>query len=254
MGSIAIWLITFVCAFGGALAGLFLSSALPQHHLSKESKDAIKMGAGLIATLTALVLGLLITSAKDSFDGMNSMMTQSGSRIILLDRVLARYGPETRAIREELHGSVTSSLEVIWGKGKAREVSLNRFEKTAKMEDIQGKLRGLSPQNDTQRWFQSQALELTNSLLQARWLAIEEAQVALPSAFFIVLLFWLTALFASFGLLASRNTTVFVVLFVCAVSVAGAVFLIYEMNQPLNGMIQVSKAPMLKALAYLGTK
>jgi len=252
MDSFPIGVTTFICAFGGALIGLFLASILPEHHLSKESKDAIKMGAGFIATLTALVLGLLITSAKDSFDAINNSMAQGGSRIILLDRVLANYGPETQAIREKLRGSVAAGIETIWFKGKERAAKLHAFEATAGMEAIQSELRKLAPQNDVQRSFQSQAIDLSNELLQMRWLTIEQAQISLPMPFFTVLLFWLAVLFASIGMLASRNTTVLVVLFVCAISISGAVFLIYEMNQPLEGMIRVSKNPLLKAIEYLG--
>jgi hypothetical protein len=252
MNSIGVAVITFTCAFGGALIGLLLCSVLPQHHLSKESKDAIKMGAGLIATLTALVLGLLISSAKDSFDTMNGAMTQGGTKIILLDRTLAGYGPEVSAVRDQLRRSVVAMVATIWSKNKNNKARLNAFESAREMEDIQRKLRGLTPQNDFQRSLQSQAINISNELLQARWLAIEQAQISLPAPFFGVLLFWLAALFASIGLLASRNGTVFVVLFVCAISVAGAVFLIHEMNGPLAGMIKVSKAPLLKVLDHLG--
>lgn len=252
MGSVMIGLITFACAFGGALIGLFLASVLPEHHRSKESKDAIKMGAGFIATLTALVLGLLITSAKDSFDQMSNAMAEGGARVILLDRALAHYGPETKSIRDELRGSVATGIDVIWGKGKEQTAKVRAFEATPGMETVQSELRKLVPQNDIQRSFRSQAIDLSNELLQTRWQTIEQAQITLPTPFFVVLLFWLAALFASIGLLASRNTTVFVVLFVCAISISGAVFLIHEMNRPLDGMIRVSKKPLLKALEHIG--
>jgi len=92
-------LIAFVCIFGGALLGLFLRTLLPEHHLRDDSRDALKLGAGLIATLVALVLGLLVSSAKSSFDAMNSGLTELGAKVILLDRILAQYGPETMEAR-----------------------------------------------------------------------------------------------------------------------------------------------------------
>lgn len=252
MGSMPIGLITFVCAFGGALTGLFLVSKLPEHHLSKESKDAIKMGAGFIATLTALVLGLLISSAKDSFDQMSNAMAQGGTKVILLDRVLAHYGPETKTVRAFLRDSVAVGVDAIWGKDKKQPAKVRAFEATPGMETVQSEIRKLLPQNDVQRSFQVQAIDLSNELLQTRWQTIEQAQVTLPTPFFVVLLFWLSALFAATGLLASRNPTVLVVLLVCAISISGAVFLIHEMNRPLDGIIQVSKKPLLKALEYIG--
>src|SRR5262245_32663838 len=90
------------CIFSGALLGLLLQRLLPNHHLSKETQDIVKLSAGTIATLTAMVLGLLVSSAKNSFDTMNNGIVQSAARIILLDRDLASYGPETKAAREQL--------------------------------------------------------------------------------------------------------------------------------------------------------
>lgn len=252
MSSIIIGLVTFACAFGGVLTGLFIRKFLPEHHLNKESRDAITMGAGLIVTLTALVLGLLISSAKDNFDAMNNSLVQNGAKIIVLDRVLGHYGPETATIREELRNIVTSSIAMIWPRGKSSEAALKRYEATPRMEDIQDKLRELVPQNDSQHSFQSQALGISNELLQSRWLTIEQMQGSLPTVLLAVLLFWLVVLFTSLGMLAPRNATVFAVLFVCALSVSGAVFLIYEMNRPLTGMMKISDAPLLKALEYLG--
>lgn len=95
MNSLAIGLIVFFCVFGGALVGLFLHSALPEHHLGGESKDAVKVGIGLIATMTALVLGLLVSTAKASYDAKHNELTQMAADTLLLDRVLASYGPET---------------------------------------------------------------------------------------------------------------------------------------------------------------
>ena len=96
MSPVAISFVAVACIFGGILLGAFIRTNLPEHHLSGESKDALKLGIGMIATLSALVLGLLIASAKSNFDTMNNGLKQAGSRVILLDRVLAQYGPETR--------------------------------------------------------------------------------------------------------------------------------------------------------------
>ena len=249
MNSLLIGLITFVCALGGALLGLSLRGVLPEHHLSQESKDAIKMGAGFIATLTALVLGFLISSAKDSFDTMNGALTRGGARVILLDRTLAHYGQETAPIRSELRGIVESGVKAIWSKEARRQAA---FERVARMERIQSLIVGMVPLTDAQRWLQSRALEFCGELLEERWQALEQKQLSLPTPFWAVLLLWLVALFASIGLLAARNNTVYAVLFVCALSISGAVFLVHEMNEPMAGLIHVSQKPLLKALDHLG--
>src|SRR5205814_10587752 len=114
MSSMTIGLICAGCMFGGALLGLLLNRLLPEHHLRDNSKDTVKLAAGMIATLGALVLGLLVGSAKSSFDATNTAITQSGAKIILLDRVLANYGPETKDAREQLRRAVAAGIEMFW--------------------------------------------------------------------------------------------------------------------------------------------
>jgi len=252
MSSITIGLISAGCIFGGAVFGLFLQGLLPEHHLRDTSKDTVKVVAGTIATLSALVLGLLVGSAKSSFDATNTAIVQNGAKIILLDRVLAAYGPETKDLREQFRGNVAAGIEMFWPEEKGEGSGMAGFERAAPMEAIQAKLRGLAPATDAQRQLLSQAEQITNDMLQARWLLIEQAQSALPLPFLVVLLFWLTMLHLSFGLFAPRNWTVFAVLLISALSVSGAIFIILEMNHPLQGMIKVSSAPMRKALEHLG--
>jgi len=249
---VIIALICSGCIFGGALLGLWLRTLLPEHHLRDESKDAVKVGAGIIATMAALVLGLLISSAKSSFDATGVLVTQGSAKIVLLDRVLAQYGPETKEAREQLRSFVTAGIEMIWPEEKSELSGLTAFERAKGIEFLQEKLRELTPRNDTQRLLLSQAQQISGDLLYFRWLSIEQAQSELPMPFFVVLLFWLTMLYVSFGLFAPRNATVITALFLGAVSVSAAIFLILEMNRPLAGMIKVSSGPLRKALEHLG--
>src|SRR5207248_759492 len=140
----------------------------------------------------------------------------------------------------------------VLARGKDVGSGMTAFERANAMEMIQAKLRSLTPTTDAQRQLLSQAEQISNDMLQARWLLIEQAQSALPVPFLVVLLFWLTMLFLSFGLFAPRNATVIIVLLIGAMSVSGAIFIILEMNHPLRGMIKVSSAPMRKALEHLG--
>jgi hypothetical protein len=252
INSQTICLISAGCIFGGALLGLLLYGLLPEQHLRDNSKDTVKVVAGMIATLSALVLGLLVSSAKSSFDATNSAITQNGAKIILLDRVLAAYGPETKDIREQLRRAVVAGIEMFWPEEKNGGSGMTAFERANAMEMIQTKLRELTPATDAQRQLLSQAQQISGDMLQARWLLIEQAQSALPMPFLVVLLFWLTMLHLSFGLFAPRNATVIIVLLISALSVSGAIFIILEMNHPLQGMIKASSAPMRKALEHLG--
>jgi hypothetical protein len=252
MSSTTIALISAGCIFGGVLLGMFLRSRLPGHHLSSDSKDTVKLGAGMIATLAALVLGLLVSSAKGTFDTMNAEITLGASKIVLLDRVLANYGPAAKDAREQLQRSVAAGIAVIWPEEKPVVPGMTTFEHAQGMELVQAKLRELVPATDAQRQLLAQAMQISNDLLQSRWLLIEQTTNALPTPFLVMLLFWLTMLHMSFGLFAPRNATVIFVLLVCALSVSGAIFLILEMNHPMSGFIKVSSAPMLKALEHLG--
>jgi hypothetical protein len=252
VGSLTISLIAFASIFGGALLGMFLRPFLPVHHLSEETKDIVKLGAGLIATMAALVLGLLISSAKGTYDNMNSELKQTSSKVILLDRVMAHYGPETKEIRDLLRQVVSSSVRRAWtlekdaGTGTAGARRVN-------FEDIQDRLQRLSPKNEVQRWNQSRALQMSDAIAEARWHLVEQfGQSSIPMPFLVILIFWLTAIFTTFGLFSPRNATVVTVLVLCALSLAASLFLIQELDHPYQGLIKVPGAPLRNALEQLG--
>jgi hypothetical protein len=236
--------------FGGALLGMALGRALGTDALSADSKDAIKLGAGTVSLMSALVLGLLVSSAKSNFDATNDALTQGAAKLIMIDRVLQRYGPEATPIRDELRRAVERGLELIWGdvEGESR---IKVLERSAPMERVLDALRGLAPKTETQSALRAHAVQLCNELLLSRWLQIEQAQTPMPRAFLAILFFWLTMLYTSFGLLAPRNGTVIAVLLVGALSLGTAIFLILEMNDPMGGAIRASSGPLRNALEHL---
>jgi hypothetical protein len=252
MSDLTISMIALGCLLGGMLLGMWFQYLLPNHHLSKESQDTVKLGAGLVATMSALVLGLLVSSAKSSFDAVNVSIAQNGARFIQLDQLLADYGPETGELRGLLKASLAERIEKIWSTGKNAPAGIGAIEKSTVARDFQTKLGDLTPKSDRQRLLLAQAQQISTDVAQNRLLLIEQQQAALPAVFLALLIFWLSLLFISFGLFAPRNHTVLTVLFVCAVSVASAIFLILEMSHPLEGIIRVSRAPLLKALELIG--
>ena len=252
MNSLTIGFITAGCIFGGVLLGMLLQKVLPEHHLDTASKDTVKVGAGMLATLTALVLGLLVSSAKSSFDGMNAGIAQTGAKIILLDHILADYGPETKELREQLRNTVASVIERVWPAKKSASGGLRAVESVDVAKTLQAKLRELTPKSDLQKSLLAQASQISGDVLQTRLLLVEQQQNELPSIFLVLLIFWLTGLFISFGLFAPRNGTVLAVLLICALSVSSAIFLVLEMNRPLDGFIKVSNAPLRKAVELIG--
>jgi hypothetical protein len=252
MSSIAIASLTFACIFGGVLVGLILRRLLPGHHVEGDSRDIIKLGAGFVATMAALVLGLLVSSAKNSFDSLNEGFKQASVKLLLLDRTLKQFGPETRPLREQLHRQATQIVQLLWpAQGSALD-NASAIENNQELEKVQILIRLLPANTETQRALQAQALSISSDMMQSRWLMIEQTQNSLPPVFFMVVVFWLTMLHISFGLLAPKNPTVVVVLLISSFSIAAALFLINEMNNPLDGVIRLSSAPMHKALEHLG--
>jgi hypothetical protein len=250
LSAIAIGCIVFALVFGSALLAMFVRSALPEHHLSADSKDVVKLGIALIATMSALVLSLLIASAKSAYDTRSNQLVQVSADIIELDRALARYGPETKEARSLLERSVAATLERFWPAEGARPIAID--PKASPVEALYDKIEELSPQSDAQRALRSQAETTALDMGRTRLLLFEHLDRSIPVPFLVVLVFWLCIIFASFGLFAPRNATVIAVLCVCALSVSGAIFLIIELDRSFEGLLKVSGAPLRAALAQLG--
>jgi len=250
VSAIAIGLIVFTLVFGSALLAMFAHRMIPEHHLSVDSKDTVKLGVALIATMSALVLSLLVASAKTAFDTRSNQLAQVSADIILLDRALARYGPETKEARSFLQLSVAATVERFWPANGAKPITID--PNASPVEALYDKVQELAPQNDAQRAMQSQALTLAANVGRTRLLLFENLGSSIPVPFLVVLVLWLCIIFASFGLFAPANATVIAVLAVCSLSVAGAIFLILELDRSFEGLLQVSGAPLRAALAQLG--
>jgi len=239
-------LIVFAFTLGGALVGNGLRANLPDHHLDDESRDTVNLGIGLVATMTALVLGLVTASAKNSFDVMDTGVKHTAMDVLTLDRLLARYGPETAEIRSALKRAVANRVDALSPETSSRGIELDpmRSGAAAGAESLADAIQLLTPRDDLERSLQSRARDLAEEILQTRWLVLAGVGPSVPVPFIMILVFWLTVTFGSFGLFAPRNGTVFAVLFVCAVSVGSAVFLILELDGPFDGFLKVSVEPL----------
>ena len=109
MSPLATTAIVFACIFGVALVAMFFRHILPEDHLSADSKDVVKLGMGTIATLAAIVLGLLIATAKGTYDAQSGAIQELAAKVMLLDRVLAKYGPETKEARDLFRGAAEAA-------------------------------------------------------------------------------------------------------------------------------------------------
>ncbi len=245
-------LVAFGCVFSAALVAIFVRVRLPTHHFEGDSKEFVKLVLGLIATITALVLGLLISSAHSEYDAQESEVQQLGVHLYQIDRVLAIFGSESTELRGTLRRLVADDVARIWPDGGVSAAAYAPLSAQNEAEELFVGIAGLAPKTDLERMGQSRALQLLSSVGETRRLLVEQSHGGLSWPFLVVLISWLTVLFFGFGLFARLNATVVAALFVGSLSVAGAIFLILEMNQPYGGWMQISSAPLRDALVQMG--
>jgi hypothetical protein len=229
---------------------MLLRKILPEHHLSSDTKDAVKVAMGLVATMAALVLGLLIASAKDTYDKEAAGITQMAAKAIFLDRMLANYGSETKELRELYRQGVQRVVNRMWPDKTSQPAELD--PRASRTEVLLAEIQKLAPKNDLQTLFKTQAMSTAMDLGQMRWLEFEQAESTISKPLLCIMTFWLAILFVSFGMFAPTNSTVIVALLMSALAVAGAIFLMMELNSPFSGVLQISSAPFENALAHIG--
>lgn len=252
MNALLVAIAVLACVLAGAVLGFCFSAILPQHHLSAESKDSVKQTVGVLSTLTALVLGLLIGDAKSSYDSKHEGLAEMAASIILLDRVMAQYGPETAPTRKLLRDRTAAGISELWGRGGFSIADAIKVEPNSTVESVEDQLRALSPGNDAQRELKSRALAIAGDLEKTRWMTLVRLGGTIPTPFLIVLVAWLAVTFAGLGLLAARNATVIAAGVAAALAVAAAVFLILELDTPYDGVIVLSAEPLRLVLEQLG--
>jgi hypothetical protein len=241
--------VIFLCVLVGALLGMFLRIVLPERHLGVESRDLVRLTMGLLATMSALVVGLLITTAKTAYDTQNAEFRRMSAEIILLDRALAHYGSETKGAREQLRRTVTDIVAHMDGPAGLQALPPNPTERSEGLYDV---VQHLTPQTDIQRALRVEALRLGMDIALMRWLMFTQRGSSIPTPFLVILASWFTILFSGFGLFARFDGTVFATLLLCAFSLAAAIFLIMTLDLPFEGAVKISSDPLRDALLQLG--
>lgn len=251
MTSLVTAAIVLACAYAAALLGTLLHRWLPEHHLDAESRDVVKLVMGLVATMAALVLGLLVASANAAHEQQTTALKDISADIILLDRTLALYGPDAQPMRAGMHAFIKDMHDKIWSPTGVHPENLNSVTlQTSARSQLQA-VAALTPATDMQRALKAHAFDQVETIGKQRLLMFESYDNQIPLPFLAVLIFWISMLFLGFGLLASFNPTVAVAQFLGALSVAGSIFLILELNQPYAGPLQVSDAPLRAAIAEI---
>lgn len=241
--------ILFACLVSAALLGRGVRRYLPEDHLSADSKDAVKLAMGLVATMTALVLGLLVSSAKDAYDTKRSEVIQLAANVSFLDRLLALYGPDAAHARGEFRDAVADAVQHIWPADRSRpsQVAPNVQIGDAFYITIQR----LSPHDDTQRALKTQVATLMVDLGRLRSLLVAQSIPSISKPMLVILASWLVVIFFGFSLIAPPNFTTMLALIASAFAVACAIFLILELDHPFGGLIRIPSEPVVNALSQL---
>lgn len=251
MDAITTSLLVAGCIFGGGLVGLTLHRVLPEAHLTKETQDVVRLGTGMLSVLASLVLGLLIATAKTSFDTTDGEIRSYGADLILLAETFRDYGDGANGPAATLREYTQRLLQDDWPPKGERRFVAEDVEAGALMEHVRERIRALTPDSPGQTWLRDQGLLISTSLLRQRWLLIEQAEPSVRGVILAVLVVWITLIFVSFGLNAPRNGTVVAAFFVCSLAIGGSIFLILQLDTPFDGIIRISSRPITTALAHM---
>lgn len=250
MNPLTIAMIVFGCLAAATLLGMRLRAVLPDHHLNAEAKDSVRIAMGLVATMSALILGLLVASTKEVYDTERTNVTQIAAKIIHLDRALVNYGPATQPARALLRQALGDAINRIWSDQRTSQSQLE--PSLAWTEGLPTAIQNLAPQTEAERALKAQATQFASDIGQMRWLLFEEMETSISTPLLVVVVVWLTIIFLSIGLFAPSNATVIISLLLAALAAAGAIFLILELDQPFSGVMSISAEPLRNALQHLG--
>lgn len=245
--------IVFLILLVGAFVGWKVRQCLPAQHLTDDTKSLVSVSMAVVATVSALVLGLLISNANTSFRTLGGDVTTLSAQILRLDNILRRYGPDTYPARETLRQYAKQKTVDLFP-DEGADVRLDNPSTYALLQRLEDSMLELKPSNPRDQWWLDQAMTLAGKIGDTRWLLVQQLGQGTPKAFLALLVFWLTLLFASFGLFAPRNFISGATLMLCALAVAGAVGMILELEKGFVGLVHISPQPMRQAAKALETR
>ena len=244
-------LAAFACIFAGTFLGIYIRRRLPDHHLSGDTKDIVRQGTALIATLASLVLGLLIASANGRYETESSQINQIIANIVLLDNTLAQYGPDAEPVRAQMRSDVDLMADKIWSESRPASGEPKPFQAGSLGLAIFNEVLRLTPKTDAQRFYQARATETLVDIGKTRLLLYASTTGSIPLPFLVVLVGWLALIFASISLFAESNARTVAILCIFSFAASAAIFLILELSQPFVGLMMISDEPLRHALAAL---
>ena len=248
MNTISVSSVVFVSIFASGLVGMVIKRALPEDRLGSSEKEIARLVTGLMTTTAAIVLGMLVSSAKSSYDARMNEVAAISSEVVMIDQKLARYGTETGDIRSKLRLLVEAGVDRVWG--TKAQVDLKPSEAGG---GLTYQLEHLAPKNDAQAGAKAQAQQLVLELQETQWLLfLKSQQSGVPLPLLLVVVSWLTLIYCSFGLFARPSSTTIVILIFGALATSTAIFIILELYTPFRGVLAISPRPILESLTQMG--
>jgi hypothetical protein len=245
-----VFLVTFGSTVGGMLLGAVLRAWLPAAYLNSETKEVVRLGVGLLATLSAVAISLMIASAKTSYDTQDAHFRQFSADVILTDQLLGQYGSGAVDIRKLMRIAVPAALDRIW-REKAEGAQNTAFSTSSVAEQLYAAINALAPANDAQRLLKPRIEQAAGDIARARLLMFADVDSPIQRPFLLILVFWLTVIFISFSLFVEPGPVVLAAMLIFALSVASALFLVADLSRPFAGLMQISNEHLREALAPL---
>lgn len=229
--------------FGSAMLGMVISRRMPDHHLNAEAKATVSVSIAVVGTMTALVIGFLISNANTAFNARNATVSLLSSNISQLDTLLRRYGPETESIRENLQQFAAMKFEDLFADDPAGKHKVDNPVTAKVFDNVEDRIVALKPADDRQKWLSGEALRLAAGVRAARSQLVQQNVNSLPLPFVGVVVLWLIVVFGSFGVFAPRNATTVVALFFSVLAVSMAFKLVLDLDNPFDRGIRLTPPP-----------
>lgn len=241
--------VIFLCLAAAPMVSMAIWPRLPARHRDDDTNNVVRLAANLFGVMTSLVLGLMINSAKNTFESIDHNVHAYATELILLDRILRQYGPEAEAVRQPLAAYVQ---RVVASSSRTSETTVVANQLSERLlTEIGTRLSALTPADARRGFVLEDARQRLQKVLELRWVLVEQSEGAIPWPLIAMLVAWLALIFASFGFRAPRNAITVSTFVVSAALIAGALYLILDMDVPFSGPIQISSVPLERALAEL---
>ena len=229
-------LISFVAIVIGLAAGTLLQKRIPAAQLDARAKEVIRLGAGFLSTLSAVPISLMIAEAKNSYDAQAAHFRTLAAYLVETDQLLVQHGPETTKIRNLMREAVPAAIDRIWREKRSANQD-TAFTSNSLAEQINSAIATLSPASDAQRALKRRLEEASTEIARTRLVMFADGDRVILTAFLLILIFWLTAVFASYGLFVEPGPVVIAGLLILALSISSALFPVADLSQPFVGLM-----------------